>query len=55
MEKLLSLYNIKMVWFLDASNVSRNYAFSSKMLANDIGEDYITIWPAILWINFKHD
>lgn len=43
MEKLFALYNIKTVGFLDGSNVARMFAFTSKMLANNIFIEFFTI------------
>ncbi|MFC6100768.1 hypothetical protein [Olivibacter domesticus] len=43
MEKLLTLYNIKTVGFVDSSHVERKYAFTSKMLANNVFIEYFTI------------
>lgn len=45
MEQTLGIYNIKTVQFFDTKNVARKYAFSSKMLANNIFIEYYTIDP----------
>lgn len=43
MEKLLALYNIKTVGFVDSSHVERRYAFNSKMSAKNVFIEYFTI------------
>lgn len=43
MEKLLALYNIKTVGFVDSSHVERKYAFNSKMSAKNVFIEYFTI------------
>jgi hypothetical protein len=43
LEKLLALYNIRSVTFLDSRQTERKYAFTSKMLANNIFIEYYTI------------
>lgn len=45
MVKLLSLYNIKTVQFIDNNAVERKYSFSDKMLANSIFIEYFTNDP----------
>jgi hypothetical protein len=43
LEKLFALYNIKTVGFLDGSNVARMFAFTNKMLANNIFIEFFTV------------
>lgn len=43
LKKILTLYNIKTVGFVDSSHVERKYAFTSKMSANNIFIEYYTI------------
>ncbi|WP_298709738.1 hypothetical protein [uncultured Chitinophaga sp.] len=43
MEKILALNNIQTVGFIDASNVERKYAFTSKMAASSVFIEYFTI------------
>lgn len=45
MEQLLSLYNITTVQFFDSNNTSRNYAFSDKMVANNVFIEHYTTDP----------
>ena len=43
MRKLLLLHNISTVQYLDNSNVERTYAYTDKMLANDVFIEYYSV------------